>query len=566
MEYSSNITSYIFVVNHAISGIMKKLFISRLVMISAICMIVVFQLYWINRLFSEEKERLQKQTDVLFKELVYKLQLNRFKADTLIYNTGKGNNLFALQAVNFFLKDRDSIKGKAMGNPKLEKLTIKMVQDTMIKSFSFSSRMPTDTESIKLFFDTSIKHIDSSKNALLDKLIKSNPQSVLVFKSNPKIATYNQTDSQAYKADKAAQLSFKRNFTSILTRSKPIADSLSLKELDSALQTDLKKAGILLSYQIKTGLSNSIHLKDTLPNTAFKTSIATVGFISPKWYQIAFESPSNYLYRKIFPQVLFSLLLVVFTTIAFVFLYRNLLTQQKLAAFKNDFISNMTHELKTPIATVNVAIEALQSFNVLENPKRTQEYLQISSAELQRLGLLVDKVLKLSMFESDRIVLDKEWFDFDQLIGETIYSMQPLFDKQNAAIKFTNNSSPVKVFADKLHVSSVVYNLLDNALKYSGSNAIIDIALSTPLNDIIELKIKDNGIGIENAFQKKIFEKFFRVPTGDIHNVKGYGLGLSYVSHIVKQHQGHIEVESILGKGSTFIVRLPIHATKQLDI
>jgi two-component system, OmpR family, phosphate regulon sensor histidine kinase PhoR len=566
MEYSSNITSYIFVVNHAISGIMKKLFISRLVMISAICMIVVFQLYWINRLFSEEKERLQKQTDVLFKELVYKLQLNRFKADTLIYNTGKGNNLFALQAVNFFLKDRDSIKGKAMGNPKLEKLTIKMVQDTMIKSFSFSSRMPTDTESIKLFFDTSIKHVDSSKNALLDKLIKSNPQSVLVFKSNPKIATYNQTDSQAYKADKAAQLSFKRNFTSILTRSKPIADSLSLKELDSALQTDLKKAGILLSYQIKTGLSNSIHLKDTLPNTAFKTSIATVGFISPKWYQIAFESPSNYLYRKIFPQVLFSLLLVVFTTIAFVFLYRNLLTQQKLAAFKNDFISNMTHELKTPIATVNVAIEALQSFNVLENPKRTKEYLQISSAELQRLGLLVDKVLKLSMFESDRIVLDKEWFDFDQLIGETIYSMQPLFDKQNAAIKFTNNSSPVKVFADKLHVSSVVYNLLDNALKYSGSNAIIDIALSTPLNDIIELKIKDNGIGIENAFQKKIFEKFFRVPTGDIHNVKGYGLGLSYVSHIVKQHQGHIEVESILGKGSTFIVRLPIHATKQLDI
>jgi signal transduction histidine kinase len=529
-------------------------------------MIVVFQLYWINRLFSEEKERLQKQTDVLFKELVYKLQLNRFKADTLIYNTGKGNNLFALQAVNFFLKDRDSIKGKAMGNPKLEKLTIKMVQDTMIKSFSFSSRMPTDTESIKLFFDTSIKHVDSSKNALLDKLIKSNPQSVLVFKSNPKIATYNQTDSQAYKADKAAQLSFKRNFTSILTRSKPIADSLSLKELDSALQTDLKKAGILLSYQIKTGLSNSIHLKDTLPNTAFKTSIATVGFISPKWYQIAFESPSNYLYRKIFPQVLFSLLLVVFTTIAFVFLYRNLLTQQKLAAFKNDFISNMTHELKTPIATVNVAIEALQSFNVLENPKRTKEYLQISSAELQRLGLLVDKVLKLSMFESDRIVLDKEWFDFDKLIGETIYSMQPLFDKQNAAIKFTNNSSPVKVFADKLHVSSVVYNLLDNALKYSGSNAIIDIALSTPLNDIIELKIKDNGIGIENAFQKKIFEKFFRVPTGDIHNVKGYGLGLSYVSHIVKQHQGHIEVESILGKGSTFIVRLPIHATKQLDI
>ncbi len=549
-------------------------------------MIVVFQLYWVNRLFSEEKERLQKQTDVLFKELVYKLQLNRFKADTLIYNTGKGNNLFALEAVNSFLKDRDSIKGKVVGHPKLEKLMMKMTQDTMIKSFSFSSRMPNDTKSIKLMFDTSIRHklsekgvsvvinsvftnrsnLDSSKKAMLDKLIQSNPQSVLVFKSNPKIETYDQIDSQTVKAEKAAKLSFKRNFTSILTRSKPIADSLSLKELDSALQTDLKKSGILLSYSIKTGLSDSIHLKDTVSNSTFKTSIATVGFISPKWYQIAFESPSNYLSRKIFPQVLFSLLLIVFTTIAFIFLYRNLLTQQKLAAFKNDFISNMTQELKTPIATVNVAIEALQSFNVLEDPKRTKEYLQISSAELQRLGLLVDKVLKLSMFESDRIVLDKEWFDFEQLITETIHSMQPLFDKQNAEIKFTNNEGPVNIFADKLHISSVVYNLLDNALKYSGLNAIINITLSTPLNNIVEISITDNGIGIENAFQKKIFEKFFRVPTGDTHNVKGYGLGLSYVSHIVKQHQGLIEVESVLGKGSTFTVRFPIHAKDHNNI
>ncbi len=549
-------------------------------------MIVAFQIYWVNRLYKEENDRLQKQSDVLFKELVYKLQLNRFKADTLIYNTGKGNNLFALEAVNSFLKDRDSIKGKVIGHPKLEKLMMKMAQDTMIKSFSFSSRMPYDTKSIKLYFDTSIKKklnkkgvsvvinsifsnpttLDSSKTEILDKLIQGNPRSVLVFKSNPKIETTNQTDSQIVKAEKAAKLSFKRNFTSILTRSKPIADSLSLKELDSALQADLKKSGILLSYKIKTGLSDSIHLKDTVSNTAFKTSIATVGFINPKWYQIEFESPSNFLYRKIFPQVLFSLLLIVFTTIAFVFLYRNLLTQQKLAAFKNDFISNMTHELKTPIATVNVAIEALQSFNVIEDPKRTKEYLQISSAELQRLGLLVDKVLKLSMFESDRIVLDKEWFNVDQLIAETIHSMQPLFDKQKTEIHFVNSEGPVNIFADKLHISSVVYNLLDNALKYSGLNAIISIRLSTPLNNIVEISITDNGIGIENTFQKKIFEKFFRVPTGDTHNVKGYGLGLSYVSHIVKQHQGLIEVESGLGKGSTFTVRFPIHAKNQSNI
>ena len=586
MKPSINITSFIFVANHAISGIMKKLFISRLVMISAIIMIVAFQIYWINRLFSEEKERLQKQTDVLFKELVYKLQLNRFKRDTLIYNTGKGNNLFALEAVNSYLKDRDSKKVKVAVPRKLENLIMKMAKDTMIKSLTVTGKIPNDTKSIKLFFDSSIQQkpnengtrvvinavfsnqpkLDSSKNSMLEKISRINKPSILVFKSNPEIETFNQIDSQTIKAENAAKISFKRNFTSILTSSKPIADSLSLKELDSSFQTDLKKAGILLSYQIKKGLYDSIHLKDTVSNKAFKTSIATVGFISPKWYQIEFESPSNYLYKKISPQILFSLLLIVFTTIAFVFLYRNLLTQQKLAAFKNDFISNITHELKTPIATVNVAIEALQSFNVLEDSKRSKEYLHISSVELQRLSLLVDKVLKLSMFESDRIVLEKEWFSFDRLITETIHSMQPLFDKKKAKIQFTNNEGSVSIFADKLHISSVIYNLLDNALKYSGSNAIIDIALSTPLNNIIELKIKDNGIGIENTFQKKIFEKFFRVPTGDTHNVKGYGLGLSYVSHIVKQHEGEIEVESVLGKGSTFTVRLSTHPTNQFNI
>ena len=150
MKPSINITSFIFVANHGISRIMKKLFISRLVMISAICMIVVFQIYWINRLFSEEKERLQKQTDVLFKELVYKLQLNRFKRDTLIYNTGKGNNLFALEAVNSYLKDRDSIRAKVAVPRKLENLIMKMAKDTMIKSLTVTGKNPNDTKSIKL--------------------------------------------------------------------------------------------------------------------------------------------------------------------------------------------------------------------------------------------------------------------------------------------------------------------------------------------------------------------------------------------------------------------------------
>ena len=459
---------------------------------------------------------------------------------------------------------------------KLENLIMKMAKDTMIKSLTVTGKIPNDTKSIKLFFDSSIQQkpnengtrvvinavfsnqpkLDSSNNSIIEKISRNNKPSILVFKSNPEIETFNQIDSQTIKAENAAKISFKRNFTSILTSSKPIADSLSLKELDSSFQTDLKKAGILLSYQIKKGLYDSIHLKDTVPNKAFKTNIATVGFISPKWYQIEFESPSNYLYKKISPQILFSLLLIVFTTIAFVFLYRNLLTQQKLAAFKNDFISNITHELKTPIATVNVAIEALQSFNVLEDSKRSKEYLHISSVELQRLSLLVDKVLKLSMFESDRIVLEKEWFSFDRLITETIHSMQPLFDKKKAKIRFTNNEGSVSIFADKLHISSVIYNLLDNACKYCETSPQIEIKTKNDRGGI-SIEIVDNGIGIKRENLKSIFEKFYRVPTGNLHDVKGFGLGLYYVKLIVDAHNGKIEVKSNFGKGTQFTLFIP---------
>jgi signal transduction histidine kinase len=246
------------------------------------------------------------------------------------------------------------------------------------------------------------------------------------------------------------------------------------------------------------------------------------------------------------------------TTLAFLFLYKNLQTQQRLALLKSDFISNITHELKTPIATVGVAIEALRNFDAIHNPDRTREYLDISASELQRLSMLVDKVLRLSMFEQNKMELTKEPVDLKELVQEVMQSMKLQFEKRNAVVEFTPSNTDAMVLGDKLHLLSVVYNLLDNAMKYSAEKPWIQIAIYQQ-DSGLQLRVKDNGIGIAPEYRLKVFDKFFRVPHGNTHNVKGYGLGLSYVHEVIQKHGGTIVVQAAEPNGSEFIMNLPVY-------
>lgn len=288
----------------------------------------------------------------------------------------------------------------------------------------------------------------------------------------------------------------------------------------------------------------------------FQSNIVTVGFTKPVRYQALFNNNTWYLLKRISQPILISVFLLCITSASFLLLYRNLKQQQKLAEFKNDFISNITHELKTPIATVSVAIEALRGFNALEDPQRTNEYLDISANEMQRLSLLVDKVLKLSMFENRQITLNKEPFDMADLAWSMLQSMRLQFENKRASTNLKRTGRNFTITADKLHMTSVLSNLLDNALKYSRKTPEILIHIIDHTT-YLEIRVSDNGMGIAKEYKNKIFEKFFRVPNGNHHNTKGYGLGLSYVAHIVQRHMGIIEVESEENKGSTFSIKLP---------
>ena len=229
--------------------------------------------------------------------------------------------------------------------------------------------------------------------------------------------------------------------------------------------------------------------------------------------------------------------------------------QKKITLIKSDFINNMTHELKTPIATIGLACEALKDENIELNKPMKDKFLSTITNENERLGKLVETVLQNTISDKGTPELKLEIFNIEEIIEKAMKSIQLSFDKKEGSIETDFMALNKIVEADKLHITNVIYNLLDNSLKYSENRPLVKISTRDVIGGLV-IRIKDNGIGIAKDNQEKIFEKLYRVPTGNIHNVKGFGLGLSYVRSIMELHQGTIKVESKLDQGSTFLLNL----------
>ncbi len=474
---------------------MKKLRTARVLMTVSVLVITCFQAYWLFTLYRDKESSIKKNTDIAFRETLYKLQVKRFKNDSL-FQRMPGDNLFMVDMVNVLRRE------------------------------VFDSNAPKDGK--KKIFVSVNRNGDGVHDDLVFKDSLTNENMIISHDGKPPFLLSLKDSSQLY-------------------------DSIPVEVITSSYRKALDNANIDLAFTI---FKIDMQHDTTTCNSYFCTETVPMGIFGLIGYKASFENPRSAIFKSINLQIFFSLFLIALTIASFLFIYRNLVTQQRLADIKNDFISNITHELKTPIATVNVAIEALRNFGGLHNPEKTKEYLDISTIELQRLSLLVDKVLKISMFEKKEISLEKETFDIVQLTEGVIDSMKLQFEKQKVLISLETFGKNFAIDADKLHMTSVIYNLLDNALKYSKENPAISINIFDRVQ-YLEFRIRDNGIGILAEYKSKIFEQFFRVPAADNHNIKGYGLGLSYVNHIIKRHQGFIEVESELGKGSTFIIRLP---------
>lgn len=341
--------------------------------------------------------------------------------------------------------------------------------------------------------------------------------------------------------------------------------ALSEKEVIPLIKASLEKHGIkndfhysitdengLLFLSNFENIDNSILEKSTSYSVEFlnddlfnEKKVFTLYILKLRW-SIA---------KSFTPVLILSMLLILIILGTFIYSIRVIQNQKKNTRIKTDFINNMTHELKTPIATIGLACEALTDKNIKLDKSSQNRFLTTIKSENVRLGKLVENVLESSVSVKASPELKLEVFNIEDVIKKAIKSIQLSYNTRNGKIKTDFLAQNKIIEADKLHITNVIHNLLDNSLKYSSKSPLVTISTRDVIGGLI-IRIKDNGIGIAKDNHKRIFEKLFRVPTGDLHNVKGFGLGLSYVKSIIDLHKGKIMVESKLGNGSTFTVNL----------
>ncbi|RYY87798.1 MAG: HAMP domain-containing histidine kinase [Chitinophagaceae bacterium] len=466
-----------------------------LLMVLAVACIAAFQVYWLNEAWQRESRSLGRGSNFIFRESVRQLQASKIRLDKFIPDSSANKVMVRAYGSKQITFATDSnIAGM-----------VQMLNERMVRErFADSSRIGR----------------------------------ALVLREERIPDSIELTRRRRFKErDRLFQVMFDAETP---------GDSIRVRDVDSLFGRRMRQQNLTVPFVISRIPPSP---NDTLPNRV------TVGLRNPITYQVQLGNTVPYLLQKTAGPIILSGFLVLFCALSFWVLYRNVVRQRRLAEIKNEFISNITHELKTPIATVSVAIEALRSFSASMDPAKSKEYLDISANELQRLSLLVDKVLKLSMFEKRSIELKYEDLDMQELVDEVTTSMRLQFERRNATVT-VEASGDTRLQGDRLNLVSVLFNLVDNALKYSDGSPQIVIAL-TETGDRVQLSVSDQGVGVPEEYRKRIFEKFFRVPTGNVHNAKGYGLGLSYVSHVVNRHHGSIRVEPNGANGSRFIITLP---------
>ncbi|MFP4064153.1 MAG: sensor histidine kinase [Bacteroidales bacterium] len=344
-----------------------------------------------------------------------------------------------------------------------------------------------------------------------------------------------------------------------------VTNESSISSLDSLLGEELSRQGIRTPYEFgiynpaghalvreKTGNHSQQLLESPYAFQLFPNDI----FMNPEYLLLHFPQQERYILSQMNTMLGTSIVLLLVIISSFAITILTIIRQKKLSVMKNDFINNMTHELKTPISTISLACQALSDQDVQKSENLYQNYINVINEENQRLGLLTEKVLQTALIEKAKIRLNTTGLDLHDLIENAIQKIGIQVEARHGKITTHFDADYSFVQGDKVHLTNVFSNLLDNANKYSPHNPQITVTTKNSSHGII-VHIDDQGVGISQANQKKIFDNLYRVSTGNVHDVKGFGLGLSYVKAIVEKHGGHISLESEPNKGSRFTVFIP---------
>lgn len=349
------------------------------------------------------------------------------------------------------------------------------------------------------------------------------------------------------------------------------SDEIDIEALDSILSNQLKDKGIGADYAygIFDPFMNAFHIDgnkselDGILTSQHKVNLNPGNvFSQPKFLSIFFPNQNKYLLRTMWLLLTVSALFILVIIFSFSFTVSTIIRQKKVSEIKNDFINNMTHELKTPISTISLACQALGDPDIKSKEGIVDNYINVIADENKRLAMVVENVLRTAVMDKGELKLKIVELDMHDILNQVLQNMKIQIERKGGQFITDLRATETHIQADKVHLTNVIFNLVDNALKYTEKIPVIKIGTRNEENGVV-VYVEDNGIGISKENQKKVFDKLYRVPTGNIHNVKGFGLGLSYVKAIVDKHQGWIKLKSELNKGSKFEILIP-HKNDQI--
>lgn len=355
----------------------------------------------------------------------------------------------------------------------------------------------------------------------------------------------------------------------VMLSSLPIEERIEAQTLGRLIKTELKNSGVTLDfkYAVKTfyrgeekgifGVKNyTPRQQKEYPALLFPNDLADLK--KPNYLYLYFPKRDGYLLKQTGILVIPTIVLTTMLIGIFIFTILIILRQKKLSIIKNDFINNMTHELKTPISTISLASQMLRDNTVANTPKTIEHISGIIYQESKRLTTQVEKVLQMAVFNEGKLKLKFKEVNLNALITSVVLNFELRVKSKNGELTCNLAAEPSIIKGDDVHITNVLFNLLDNAVKYSKGEPKIHISTEVT-DDFLVISVKDNGIGIQKEYVGQIFERFYRVPTGNVHDVKGFGLGLSYVKKIIDAHHGKIKVESDINKGTKFMIYFPIN-------
>ena len=511
----------------------KHTWILYLIVVTIIATIGV-QFYWNFKNYEQNKQRvineirlsLDNSLEEYFAELAKedfisiinvtdknKSDFSHLKLDSIFSNNARIKKI--KKRTDSFPKTKTSVSITNISLSSDKKLSTKKVDSILIQ---LNDKVPQKNEMIKFETDTS-----TAKNLIYFKGKKAVDSLKLVKNLKPLF------------------ISITSNF-------------IEYDKLDSLLTNQLNTKGILTEYNLNHLKNDTIFFasKKNLPSLNLITVDSKSTFLkNNEEFKLQFKNPTLEALKRSSSGIILSLFLSLAVISLLFYLLRIINQQKELAIVKNDLISNITHEFKTPIATAATAIEAMENFNVLDNKEKTEKYLAMSSFQLKKLHLIVEKLLETATLDSEQLILKKENVDIVAIIEKQV-TKHPLIT-EGKEIVFFSNVKPIYLNIDVFHFENALSNLVDNAIKYGGNNIKIDIHSNLTS---VEIAVEDNGKGIDKNLQEKIFDKFYRIPKGNTHDVKGFGIGLYYSKKIIEKHKGLLNLESTKTK-TTFKIIMP---------